>query len=130
MYLLVAFCSLHVRLRAICYFNILALRKAVVESVYFMGANFHGWLKFYRFAVAIFRLYLPPLGEKPCIKIKKTVQIFKVKSLDFSLTKQFLAFYRKDWGREQRLPDTLIFYMYISDKLYLLREKVLGMLCA
>lgn len=42
----------------------------------------------------------------------KTVQIFKVKSLDFSLTKQFLAFYRKNWGREQRLPDTLIFYMY------------------
>lgn len=81
-------------------------------------------------AVAIFRLYLPPLGEKPCIKIKKTVQIFKVKSLDFSLTKQFLAFYRKDWGREQRLPYTLIFYMYISDKLYLLREKVWGMLCA
>lgn len=81
-------------------------------------------------AVAIFRLYLPPLREEPSIKIKKTVQIFKVKSLDFSLTKQFLAIYRKDWGREQRLPDTLIFYMYISDKLYLLREKVWGMLCA
>lgn len=81
-------------------------------------------------AVAIFRLYLPPLGEKPCIKIKKTVQIFKVNSLDFSLTKQFLAFYRKYWGREQRLPDTLIFYMYISDKLYLLQKKVWGMLYA
>lgn len=49
MYLLVAFCSLHVRLRAICYFNILPLRKAIVESFDLVGANFHGWLKFYRF---------------------------------------------------------------------------------
>lgn len=81
-------------------------------------------------AVAIFRLYLPPLGEKPCIKIKKTVQIFKVKSLDFSLTKQFLAFYRKDWGREQRLPDTSIFsYVHIRQIIFAARKSVGDAMC-
>lgn len=58
MYLLVAFCSLHVRLRAICYFNILPLRKAIVESFDFMGANFHGWLKFQKVRGDVFCVFL------------------------------------------------------------------------